>query len=162
MGRSREDPVQTRMARFSVCLELLLTLRDCSHPCPGTSLIASFLEMFMAFLPPRFLQRLFPPLVTGTVILMIGASLVGSSGIPDWGGGSNDCMDRPATGFFALCPDISAPRPLPYAYLPYPKSPRTKADSLRFSPDGDLQSSSASASFRLCPSFSPSSLVRRS
>lgn len=48
------------------------------------------------------------------VILLIGASLIGSSGIPDWGGGSNDCMDRPSSGFYQLCPDITAPRPLPW------------------------------------------------
>ncbi|GJE87281.1 xanthine/uracil permease [Phanerochaete sordida] len=90
-------------------------------PCPdaygmvlGTSIICSFLEIFMSFVPPRILQKIFPPMVTGTVILMIGASLVGSSGIPDWGGGSNSCMSRPASGFFALCPDVSAPRPLPW------------------------------------------------
>ncbi|KLO04061.1 hypothetical protein SCHPADRAFT_841075, partial [Schizopora paradoxa] len=80
----------------------------------GTSLICSFLEIFMSFVPVRILQRIFPPMVTGTVILMIGASLVGSSGIPNWGGGSNDCMSRPATGFFQLCPDITAPRPRPW------------------------------------------------
>lgn len=79
----------------------------------GTSLICSFLEIFMSFVSPRTLQRIFPPMVTGTVILMIGASLIGSSGIPNWGGGSNDCMSRPASGFFQLCPDITAPRPLP-------------------------------------------------
>ena len=45
---------------------------------------------------------------------MIGASLIGSSGIPNWGGGSNDCMSRPTSGIFQLCPDISAPRPLPW------------------------------------------------
>ncbi|KAF5380767.1 hypothetical protein D9757_007141 [Collybiopsis confluens] len=77
----------------------------------GTSLICSFLEMFMAFVPPRVLKRLFPPLVTGTVVLMIGASLIGSSGIPNWGGGSNDCYSAPS-GIFALCPTTTAPRPL--------------------------------------------------
>ncbi|OSX59621.1 hypothetical protein POSPLADRAFT_1150709 [Postia placenta MAD-698-R-SB12] len=86
-------------------------------PCPdaygmvlGTSLICAFLEIFMSFVPARRLQRIFPPMVTGTVILMIGASLVGSSGIPDWGGGSN-CQGRPTTGEFQLCPSNSAPRP---------------------------------------------------
>ncbi|KAJ7587007.1 xanthine/uracil permease [Mycena floridula] len=90
-------------------------------PCPeaygmvlGTSLICSFLEIFMSFVPARRLQRIFPPLVTGTVILMIGASLIGSSGIPNWGGGSNDCKSFPATGIFQLCPTIFAPRPLPW------------------------------------------------
>ncbi|PSS08840.1 hypothetical protein PHLCEN_2v3455 [Hermanssonia centrifuga] len=80
----------------------------------GTSIICAFLEIFMSFVPPRVLQKIFPPLVTGTVILMIGASLIGSSGIPDWGGGSNDCAGRPTSGIFELCPTIFAPRPLPW------------------------------------------------
>ncbi|THV02387.1 Xanthine/uracil permease [Dendrothele bispora CBS 962.96] len=83
----------------------------------GTSLICSFLEIFMSFIPPRVLKRIFPPMVTGrtgTVILMIGASLIGSSGIPNWGGGSNDCANSPTSGFFQLCPNINAPRPLPW------------------------------------------------
>jgi len=67
----------------------------------------------MSLVPPKILQRIFPPMVSGTVILMIGASLVGTSGISNWGGGSN-CQSRPTTGFFQLCPDISAPRPLPW------------------------------------------------
>ncbi|KAL0950318.1 hypothetical protein HGRIS_010293 [Hohenbuehelia grisea] len=90
-------------------------------PCPdaygkllGTSLICSFLEIIMSFFPARVLKRIFPPLVTGTVILLIGASLVGESGIVNWGGGSNDCHNRPATGIFQLCPTIFAPRPLPW------------------------------------------------
>ncbi|KAI0074785.1 Xanthine/uracil permease [Panus rudis PR-1116 ss-1] len=90
-------------------------------PCPdaygmvlGTSIICSFLEIFLSFIPPRILQRIFPPMVTGTVILMIGASLIGSSGIPNWGGGSNDCSSRPESGIFQLCPTIFAPRPLPW------------------------------------------------
>ena len=70
--------------------------------------------MFLSFVPVRVLQRIFPPVVTGTVILLIGASLVGDSGIANWGGGSNDCMDRPSSGYFELCPNIAAPRPLPY------------------------------------------------
>lgn len=80
----------------------------------GTSLICSFLEIGMSFCSPRLLKRLFPPLVTGTVILLIGASLIGSSGIPNWGGGSNDCQNRPTSGIFELCPTIFAPRPLPW------------------------------------------------
>ncbi len=47
---------------------------------------------------------------------MIGASLIGSSGIPNWGGGSNDCSGRPTSGIFELCPTIYAPRPLPYVF----------------------------------------------
>ncbi|KAF9030237.1 Xanthine/uracil permease [Hymenopellis radicata] len=80
----------------------------------GTSLICSFLEIGMSFVPARRLQRIFPPIVTGTVILLIGASLIGASGIPNWGGGSNDCAGRPTSGIFELCPTIFAPRPLPW------------------------------------------------
>ncbi|KAF8885800.1 xanthine/uracil permease [Infundibulicybe gibba] len=80
----------------------------------GTSMLCSLLEIFMSFVSPRILKRLFPPLVTGTVILVIGGSLIGSSGIPNWGGGSNDCRSFPTTGIFTLCPTIFAPRPLPW------------------------------------------------
>ncbi|KAH7906116.1 xanthine uracil permease [Hygrophoropsis aurantiaca] len=90
-------------------------------PCPdaygmvlGTSLICSLLEIGLSFLPPRVLKRLFPPMVTGTVILMIGASLIGSSGILDWGGGSNGCQARPTSGIYALCPTVGAPGALPW------------------------------------------------
>ncbi|KAJ6545185.1 Xanthine/uracil permease [Mycena capillaripes] len=81
----------------------------------GTSLICSFLEMGLAFLPPRVLKRIFPPMITGTVVLLIGASLVGDSGALNWGGGANGCQDFPTTGIFQLCPTIFAPRPLPWA-----------------------------------------------
>ncbi|KAI0720249.1 permease family-domain-containing protein [Cerioporus squamosus] len=60
-----------------------------------------------------FLARL-PPIVTGTVIVMVGASLIGSSGVANWGGGSNNCMHRPLSGPFQLCPNTAAPRPLPW------------------------------------------------
>lgn len=79
----------------------------------GTSLVCSFLEIGMSFVDPRVLRRVFPPLVTGTVILLIGTSLIGSSGILNWGGGSGGCASRPVDGFFMLCPDIAAPRALP-------------------------------------------------
>ncbi|TFK83210.1 xanthine/uracil permease [Polyporus arcularius HHB13444] len=90
-------------------------------PCPdaygkvlGTSLICAFLEIGLAFVPPRVLKRIFPPIVTGTVILLIGASLVGSSGALDWGGGSNGCQSFPTSGILQLCPTTLAPRPLPW------------------------------------------------
>lgn len=66
--------------------------------------------MGLAFVSPKVLKRIFPPVVTGTVILLIGASLVGESGFLNWGGGSGNCHYRPETGFFALCPNINAPR----------------------------------------------------
>ncbi|KAI5893061.1 Xanthine/uracil permease [Schizophyllum commune H4-8] len=90
-------------------------------PCPdaygmllGTSLICAFLEIFMSFIPVRILRRIFPPIVTGTVVLLIGMHLIGDSGILNWGGGSNDCSSANPPAYFALCPNIAAPRPLPW------------------------------------------------
>ncbi|KAJ6535208.1 hypothetical protein DFH09DRAFT_1091754 [Mycena vulgaris] len=40
------------------------------------------------------------------------ASLICSSGIPNWGGDSNDCQSFPTTDIFSLCPTIFVPRPL--------------------------------------------------
>ncbi|KAL7414494.1 xanthine uracil permease [Mrakia frigida] len=75
----------------------------------GTSMLCSLLEMGMAFIPPAKLRKIFPPIVTGVVVFLIGASLIGESGLLAWGGSSNDCHLRPETGFFALCPNINAP-----------------------------------------------------
>ncbi|KAL8281041.1 hypothetical protein RQP46_006720 [Phenoliferia psychrophenolica] len=65
----------------------------------GTSALCSLLEMGLAFVSPKVLKRIFPPIVTGT-ILLIGASLIGSSGFKAWGGGSGPCYGRPETGIF--------------------------------------------------------------
>jgi xanthine/uracil permease len=90
-------------------------------PCPdafgyvlGTSSICAFLEIGMSFIPVRILKRIFPPLVTGTVVVLIGASLIGESGMLNWGGGSGPCHNFPETGIFTECPNINAPRPLPW------------------------------------------------
>lgn len=85
-----------QMYANGTCPSSVVDGKTVNGPCPdaygmllGTSLVCSFLEMGMSFIPVRILKRIFPPIVTGTVILLIGASLVGSSGIPNWGGGSN-------------------------------------------------------------------------
>jgi uric acid-xanthine permease len=79
----------------------------------GTAALCALLEIGMSFTSPRILRKIFPPLVTGPTVTLIGISLV-KSGFQDWGGGSNNCSLRPTSGFFALCPDISAPKPLPW------------------------------------------------
>lgn len=75
-------------------------------------MLCSLLNMALSFAPAKTLKRIFPPVVTGTVIVMIGASLIGESGVLNWAGGSNNCHTRPAEGIFRLCPTIFAPRPL--------------------------------------------------
>jgi uracil-xanthine permease len=68
-------------------------------PCPeafgallGTIMVCCWLEVAVSFLPPRILRRIFPPLVTGPVVVLIGASLV-ASGFQDWAGGSGTCYN---------------------------------------------------------------------
>jgi len=113
MVRLRDSRVLTPMDTLLVRSLSFFTERVSKDP-TGTSLICAFFEIFMSLVPPKVLKRLFPPMVTGTVVLVIGASLVGQSGIPNWGGGSNGCQARPATGFFQLCPNIAAPKPKLY------------------------------------------------
>jgi len=52
----------------------------------GTCLVASLTEIAISFVPPRYLKKLFPPVVSGTCVTLIGAGLIGS-GIKYWGGG---------------------------------------------------------------------------
>lgn len=58
----------------------------------------------------KILARVFPPLVTGPTVLLIGASLI-KSAMQDWAGGSSCGADPSAR---AMCPSASAPHPLPW------------------------------------------------
>ena len=86
-------------------------------PCPdaygallGSMLCTVWIQVGMSLVPPKLLNRVFPKLVTGTLLLLVGVYLIGN-GMQNWGGSSN-CNG--GTGFYALCPDIDAPRPLPW------------------------------------------------
>ncbi|KAH7071625.1 purine permease [Paraphoma chrysanthemicola] len=86
-------------------------------PCPdawgavlGTMLCCVWLQVGMSFVPPRTLNKLFPKLITGSMLTLVGVYLVGN-GLQNWGGSSN-CHN--GEGFYALCPDTSSPRPLPW------------------------------------------------
>jgi len=54
----------------------------------GTMALCSLTSIGLSFLPSRQLKKIFPPVVTGTVICLIGISLIGSSGVLNWGGGA--------------------------------------------------------------------------
>ena len=41
----------------------------------GTCLAASLTEIFISFVPPRYLKKIFPPVVSGTCVILIGAGL---------------------------------------------------------------------------------------
>ncbi|KAL1987254.1 hypothetical protein VTN96DRAFT_4282 [Rasamsonia emersonii] len=87
-------------------------------PCPngygailGTSCLCALLEIGLSFTSIKVLKRVFPPLVTGPTVLLIGVSLI-QTGLEDWAGGSGSCGTDPSAR--ALCPDPSAPHALPW------------------------------------------------
>lgn len=86
-------------------------------PCPqgygallGTSCLCSLLEIGLSFMSSRILSRVFPPLITGPTVLLIGASLI-KSAMQDWGGGASCGFDPSAR---MLCPSPDAPHALPW------------------------------------------------
>ncbi|KAI4285279.1 MAG: hypothetical protein L6R35_004698, partial [Caloplaca aegaea] len=89
-------------------------------PCPkaygaliGTGTVCALLEILLSFTKPSLLKRIFPPLVTGPTVALIGIKLI-ESGFKNWAGGSGSCYDRPETGPFSLCPAVGAPHALPW------------------------------------------------
>ncbi|KKZ60373.1 purine permease [[Emmonsia] crescens] len=89
-------------------------------PCPqgygallATSCLCALLEIGLSFTSPRYMKRLFPPLVTGPTVLLIGVKLI-ESGLKNWAGGSGSCVFRPTEGPFMLCPSNDAPHALPW------------------------------------------------
>jgi uracil-xanthine permease len=89
-------------------------------PCPngygaiiGTATVCAFLEIGISFLPPKVMLKIFPPIVTGPTVMLIGISLI-KSGFQNWAGGSGLCSAEVPLEFFASCPDITAPRALPW------------------------------------------------
>lgn len=95
-------------------------------PCPegygailGTSAVCSLIEILMSFLPPRVLLRMFPPVVTGPTVMLIGVSLI-ESGFKNWMGGTGPCSSAStAVDFFAKCPNIDASHALPWGSPEY-------------------------------------------
>ncbi|KAI8980999.1 permease family-domain-containing protein [Pilobolus umbonatus] len=79
----------------------------------GTSMVCSLFEIGMSFLPPKTIRRLFPPIVSGTTIFLIGCSVI-STALKDWAGGAGGCASMPSTGLYSLCPTTEAPHPLPW------------------------------------------------
>jgi uric acid-xanthine permease len=94
-------------------------------PCPqaygaviGTAACCALLEIALAFTPPRLLLKVFPPMVTGPTVMLIGIKLI-QSGFKNWAGGSGPCADKDPAAFFAACPNINAPHALPWGSAEY-------------------------------------------
>ncbi|GAA5931570.1 hypothetical protein JCM10213_003145 [Rhodosporidiobolus nylandii] len=54
----------------------------------GSASTVAVIAVLLSFTPPRYLRKIFTPLITGSVLLTIGLSLV-SSGMTNWAGGSS-------------------------------------------------------------------------
>lgn len=64
-------------------------------PCPdaygaalGTCAVCGLFVVLLSFLPPRIISKIFPHIVTGPVVVLIGLSLA-LSGVKDFGGGTS-------------------------------------------------------------------------
>ena len=84
----------------------------------GTACLCALLEIGLSFTRPAVLRRVFPPLVTGPTVTLIGISLV-QSGFEGWGGGSGTCYSRPTSGPYTVCPQVGAPHALPWGSAEY-------------------------------------------
>ena len=89
-------------------------------PCPqgygaiiGTAACCALLEVLLSFAPAKVLKKVFPPLVTGPTVMLIGISLI-ESGFEDWAGGSGSCLSRPTSGPYMNCPSNDAPMSAPW------------------------------------------------
>lgn len=89
-------------------------------PCPdaygaiiGTAAVCGLVEVLISFLPPKVMLRIFPPIVTGPTVMLIGISLIRSA-FTNWAGGSGCSQGEDGPAFLRLCPDINAPHPLPW------------------------------------------------
>ena len=96
-------------------------------PCPrgygaliGTACLCALLEIGLSFTKPSVLKRVFPPLVTGPTVTLIGISLI-QSGFQDWAGGSGTpgCITHPTSGPYTVCPQVGAPHALPWGSAEY-------------------------------------------
>lgn len=94
-------------------------------PCPdgygaiiGTCACGALTQVLISFLPPKVMQRLFPPIVTGPTLMMIGILLI-ENGFRSWAGGTGPCSDDDPADFFKLCPNINAPNALPWGSAEY-------------------------------------------
>lgn len=89
-------------------------------PCPdaygalvGTSACCALILVMISFMPAKMIQKVFPPIVTGPTVMLIGVSLI-QSGFNGWLGGSGMCMSRPESGPYVNCPSVDAPHALPW------------------------------------------------
>lgn len=52
----------------------------------GVGMVGTFITVAISFMPPKAIRRVFPPMVSGVTIILIGVALI-TAGFEDWGGG---------------------------------------------------------------------------
>ncbi len=97
-------------------------------PCPeaygmwlGTVMVGSLVVIALSFLRPRAIRALFPSIVTGVTIFLLGSSII-AMGLRYWGGGSGQCfrqrmiksMGGTPDSNLLLCPNSTSPRAYPW------------------------------------------------
>ncbi|KAI1393063.1 Xanthine/uracil permease [Hypoxylon trugodes] len=94
-------------------------------PCPdaygallGTAAVCALIEVLIAFIPPRIMLKIFPPIVTGPTVMLIGIHLI-QTGFENWAGGSGPCADATHSAFYDVCPNVGAPHALPWGSPEY-------------------------------------------
>jgi xanthine/uracil permease len=69
-------------------LEGDLRKKNCGGILPCVQImVCCWYQVLVSVCPPRALRRIFPPVVTGSCLILLGISLV-TTGFQEWGGGS--------------------------------------------------------------------------
>eukprot|EP00884_Botryococcus_braunii_P021003 jgi/Botrbrau1/7587/Bobra.0159s0036.1 len=63
-----------------------LTFAEAYGAILGTIMCSFWIVLLISFMPAKLIRRLFPPMVSGVTIFLIGAALI-KSGFQAWGGG---------------------------------------------------------------------------
>lgn len=104
LGTGLLSVMATSFATITICTKALPLMYssgicpmdgDTKLPCPdgygriiATGALCALFEILLSFAPPKALQKVFPPLVTGPVVLLIGIHLM-ETGFQNWMGGSS-------------------------------------------------------------------------
>jgi NCS2 family nucleobase:cation symporter-2 len=82
-----ESAIKTMTSETDADGNLKYTGKEAYGKMLGTTMVCALLEVLLSFLPKDKLRKLFPNVVTGVAVMLIGAGLT-ATGIKYWGGGA--------------------------------------------------------------------------